>query len=90
MSLDLKWETETPEQAGLYFVAIKLGEGAGVYDFLTWNNDCWEQLDSGKVIAFISLQDFKNSLDIKWPVDSAINYKSRELPQDDSELWSET
>lgn len=89
MSIDLNWQKGTPSEEGLHFVAVKLGQAAGVYDFLYWNGESWESLDFGHVIAFVSLQDFKNSLDVKWPDDSEIKYDSKDLPNDDSELWSE-
>ena len=89
MAIDLKWNAGLPEQTGLYFVAVKLGEAAGVYDFLVWNGESWEDLAHGQVIAFIGLQDFKNSLDINWPVESTLSYQARELGKSDSELWRE-
>jgi hypothetical protein len=89
MSISLGWKKGIPSKDGLYFVAVKLGEAAGTYDFQHWNGEAWESLDFGHVIAFVSIQDLKNALDIKWPEDSDIVYKSKELPGDDSELWSE-
>jgi hypothetical protein len=89
MSIVVKWQKGTPSEEGLHFVAVKLGEAAGVYDFLFWDGKSWESLDFGHVIAFVSLQKFKNSLDIKWPDDSEIQYNPKNLPSDDSELWSE-
>ena len=89
MSIELSWQKGAPSEEGFHFVAVKLGEAAGTYDFLNWNGEAWENLNNGNVIAYVSLQEFKNSLDIKWPVDSEIAYKSKELPSDDSDLWSE-
>lgn len=89
MTIEVSWQKGTPSSEGLYFVAVKLGEAAGTYDFLNWNGEAWENLDYGDVIAFVSLQDFKNSLEIKWPEASEIAYKPKELPSDDSDLWSE-
>lgn len=89
MTIELRWQKGTPVEEGLHFVAVKLGEAAGAYDFLYWSGEAWEALEFGDVVAFVSLQDFKNSLDIKWPEESDISYKSKNLPSDDSELWSE-
>ena len=89
MTIELSWQKGQPSEEGLYFVAVKLGEAAGTYDFLNWNGEAWENLDYGNVVAFVSLQYFKNSLDIEWPEDSEIGYKPKELSSDDSDLWSE-
>ena len=89
MSIELSWQKGTPSEEGYHFVAVKLGEDAGTYDFLNWNGEVWENLDNGNVIAYISLQEFKNSLDIKWPEDSEIAHKYKELSSDDSDLWTE-
>lgn len=89
MTGQLNWQKGTPGEEGLHFVAVKLGEAVGVYDFLNWDGESWEALDSGNVIAFVRLQDFKNALDIQWPEDSDIAYKPKDLPGGDSELWSE-
>lgn len=89
MSIELNWKRGNPSEEGLYFVAVKLGEAAGVYDFLYWNGEMWESLEYGHVAAFVNLQEFKNSLDVKWPENSDIDYKPRQLPNDESELWSE-
>lgn len=89
MAIELSWHKGNPSEEGLHFVAVKHGEAAGTYDFLNWNGEAWEGLDFGDVIAFVRLQDFKNSLDIEWPERSEIAHKPKELPSDDSELWSE-
>lgn len=89
MTVELNWQEGVPSEKGPHFVAVKLGEATGIYDFLNWNGEVWENLDYGSVIAFVSLQHLKNSLDIKWPEDSEVAYKSRELPSEDSDLWSE-
>lgn len=89
MAIDLQWKTGSPSNIGLHFVAVKLGVAAGTFDFLTWSGESWEGLEHGAVIAFASLQDLKNALDIKWPEESELNYQSRKLPQNDSDLWKE-
>jgi hypothetical protein len=89
MSIQLTWQKGNPTLSGLYFVAIRLGDGAGVYDFLNWSNGHWENLEAGNVIGFVNLQDFKNSLDIIWPEDTEIDYKPRNL-EGEHNLWDET
>ena len=40
MGIDLNWKNGNPRKNGLYFVAVKLGDAAGVYDFLAWRIRC--------------------------------------------------
>ncbi|WP_254619924.1 hypothetical protein [Vibrio metschnikovii] len=89
MSIELNWKKEQPSFVGLYFVAVKLGPAAGVYDFAEWNGSAWELQIEGDIIAYVDIQEFKNSLDIKWPEDVVIKRDAKKLPEDDSELWEE-
>lgn len=89
MSTELDWKTGVPAEVGLYFVALQYGEAAGVFDFLNWDGKQWCFDNPGVVVAYVTLQDFKNSLDIKWPFDETLNYQRKILPEDDDELWSE-
>lgn len=89
MSINLNWTKGTPSNSGLYFVAIKLGDAAGVYDFVHWEDGSWKGLEFGQVIAYVDIQTFKNSLDVNWPDEASIHYNSQDLPQNDSDLWSE-
>ena len=72
----------------LYFVAVKYGDGAGVYDFLTWNGTDWGTEFTSDVIAYVSIQNFKNSLDIKWPEEEMVEYQSKALSQDEIHFYS--
>ncbi|WP_250156208.1 hypothetical protein [Vibrio alginolyticus] len=90
MSIELNWEKGLPSFVGMYFVAVKLGPAAGVYDFAQWNGSAWELQIEGDIIAYVDIQEFKNSLDIKWPEDVGIERELQQLSEDDSELWSES
>ena len=89
MSTELNWKTGNPPETGLHFVAIKLGPAAGVYDFMEWDGTHWVSDTQSEVIAYVTIQELKNSLDIKWPDDDSKEYEAKNLPNDDSELWSE-
>ncbi|MBJ7554879.1 hypothetical protein [Marinomonas spartinae] len=86
---ELPWKFDTPDTPGLYFVAFKLGPAAGVYDFLLWNGDSWETDLQGQVIAHVSAYTLKDALDIQWPETLKLEYKRKNLPEPDDELWSE-
>ena len=88
MSAELKWSKGKPSEIGLYFVAVQYGDAAGVFDFIAWDGENWDCNSNENVIAYLSLQDFKNQLDIKWPVSETVEYSSQKLPRDD-DLWSE-
>ncbi|MHA2771915.1 hypothetical protein ACXZ7F_11510 [Vibrio harveyi] len=90
MSVELNWEKGLPSFVGMYFVAVKLGAAAGVYDFAQWNGSAWELQIEGDIIAYVDIQEFKNSLDIKWPEDVFIQRELQQLSEDDSDLWSES
>ncbi len=89
MSTELNWKAGNPDETGLHFVAVKLGPAAGTYDFLEWDGTHWVSDTQSEVIAYITIQELKNSLDIKWPGDESADYETRTLSGDDSELWSE-
>ncbi|EKM16322.1 TPA: hypothetical protein ACOJRH_004605 [Vibrio harveyi] len=61
MSIELNWEKGLPSFVGMYFVAVKLGPAAGVYDFAQWNGSAWELQIEGDIIAYVDIQEFKNS-----------------------------
>ncbi len=84
----LKWKTGTPKIEGLYFVALKLGEAAGHYDFLNWSDNSWELDYEQEVIAFIDYSDFISQLNIEWPEGQPDISAPESLPPDD-ELWEE-
>ncbi|CAH1531033.1 conserved hypothetical protein [Vibrio harveyi] len=90
MSIELNWEKGLPSFVGMCFVAVKLGPAAGVYDFAQWNGSAWELQIEGDIIAYVDIQEFKNSLDIKWPEDVFIQRELQQLSEDDSDLWSES
>jgi hypothetical protein len=89
MSIELNWKTGNPSETGLHFVATKLGPAAGVFDFLEWDGTRWLSDSPSEVVAYATLQELKNSLDIKWPGNETVEYESKTLPDNDSELWSE-
>lgn len=89
MRTELSWEFDAPKQSGIYFVAIKLGPAAGVYDFLLWSGSKWETDQKGKVIAHVAANTLKEALDIPWPENREINYERKPLPESDDDLWSE-
>ena len=91
LPIKLNWKYKQPSLLGLYFVAVKYGEGAGVYDFLEWDGKKWNTNYAGEVVAYVDLQDFKNSLEVEWPgADSGARgkQKSKKISSDDSEPWS--
>lgn len=89
MSIELNWQKKLPSLVGLYFVAIKLGPVAGVYDFAQWNGTEWELQTEGEVMGYVDIQEFKNSLDIKWPGEPVRVNSGQKSSGDNSELWSE-
>lgn len=69
--INLDWNSGVPGQEGLYFVAVKYGEGAGVFDFLTWSGSAWVDPPQGEVIAHVDIQSLKNKLNVVWPESDA-------------------
>ena len=87
----LDWKKDKPAYKGLYFVAIKYGEGAGIYDFITWDGVSWDAEYEGEVIAYVDIQHLKNSLNIAWPEsDSGREKKFTPKPSQYDEPWTET
>lgn len=64
----LNWRYGSPELSGMYFAAIKYGESAGSFEFVTWNENSWDIDPEKEVIAFMELHELKNQLSIRWPV----------------------
>lgn len=89
MSIELNWKEGSPSLIGLYFVAVKMGPAAGVYDFVQWNGSDWDILISGDIIGYVDIQELKNSLNIKWPESDNVPRARCQLPEDDSDLWTE-
>ncbi|WNO08881.1 hypothetical protein [Teredinibacter sp. KSP-S5-2] len=63
----LDWDYGTPTLEGLYYAAVKHGEGAGFLEFIEWRNCKWELTNGGEVVAFIDIESFTNQLRIQWP-----------------------
>jgi hypothetical protein len=89
MTTELKWAEGKPKEVGLYFVAVQYGEAAGSFDFVNWDGGNWDSEQAESIIAFLSLQDFKNQLNIKWPAEETIQYIGEKLSENDDDLWSE-
>ncbi|EGU57653.1 hypothetical protein VINI7043_07565 [Vibrio nigripulchritudo ATCC 27043] len=89
MSDSLDWKYGKPEVAGIYFVAIKLGEGIGRYDFLLWSGREWETDQKAEIIAFVDADEVKRVLNPKWPEKvEGVSYNST-ISDSDGELWEE-
>lgn len=89
MAIELDWEVGNPSLPGLYFVAVKMGEYAGVYDFMVWDGKTWESDHPVNIIAFVDIQKFKNALNVKWPIEESLDYQSSALSVREDDLWSE-
>lgn len=89
MHTELPWEFELPTKPGIYFVAVKLGPAAGVYDFLLWSGNQWETDQKGQVIAHVEANRLTGVLDIVWPEKSSIKYPKKPDTETDDDLWTE-
>lgn len=85
--LILNWRIGEPELVGLYFVAVKYGEGAGEFQFVEWNGSSWALEANSHVLAFIDIQSFKNQLSVKWPDSEKAECNSRKVTE--SAPWEE-
>ncbi|WP_018691526.1 hypothetical protein [Algicola sagamiensis] len=86
--MKIDWETGTPERAGLYFVAFKLGPLAGNFDYLDWDGQRWVTEQKGDVIAFVDAYKLSKIFNIEWPEpDPEIDYKPKDDGEEDS--WVE-
>ena len=84
----LNWKQGNPTELGMYFVAVELGRAAGVFDFVEWNGDAWEDCMQGDVVAFIDVGSFISQLSIDWPFVDKINYQSDRI-FDGEDPWIE-
>ncbi|WP_051786230.1 hypothetical protein [Endozoicomonas numazuensis] len=64
----LQWDYGTPMHEGLYYVAVKHGEGAGFQEFVEWKNKKWELANGGEIVAFIDIESLTRQLSIQWPI----------------------
>jgi len=67
VELILQWNQGQPELQGMYYAAVKYGEAAGIFEFVTWDGNQWNLDNPGEVIAFIDLGSLKNQLNVQWP-----------------------
>lgn len=81
----LSWKYGIPELSGMYFAAVKYGESAGSFEFVSWNESSWDVESGHEVIAFMELHDLKNQLSIKWPAEEAKQARS----DSSSDPWAE-
>jgi hypothetical protein len=63
----LIWEYGTPKQNGMYFVAVKHGEGAGFQEFSNWEHREWQLDNGGKIVAFVGIESLNQQVNIQWP-----------------------
>lgn len=90
MQTELPWVYEAPTKPGIYFVAVKLGPAAGVYDFLLWSGDEWETDQKGKIIAHVAANTLKEVFDIAWPEKTSnTEYRKKTGTENDDDLWTE-
>ncbi|GAA6167564.1 hypothetical protein [Sessilibacter corallicola] len=89
MSKNLAWIKSDPKVPGIYLAAIKLGEAAGVFDFLVWSGEQWETDEGGEIIAHVDVNTLKRQFDIPWPETTEIKYKNKLDEVNDSDLWEE-
>ncbi|WP_104403489.1 hypothetical protein [Vibrio penaeicida] len=89
MSITLKWNKEKPSTPGIYFTAIKLGEGLGRYDFLLWSGDVWETDQKVEVIAYVDADEIKRVLSPNWPEDVEVCLPTPSHQSSDDDLWVE-
>ncbi|TOH03341.1 hypothetical protein CGI90_24625 [Vibrio parahaemolyticus] len=73
----------------MYFVALKLGQSIGRYDFMLWSGEVWETDQQVEIIAYVDADDIKTALSPEWPENS-----DRELPQTNkkdlpNDIWVE-
>ncbi|EGR2183702.1 hypothetical protein HJ171_19015 [Vibrio parahaemolyticus] len=89
MKTTLNWKKGTPPTPGIYFVALKLGQSIGRYDFMLWSGEVWETDQQVEIIAYVDADDIKTALSPEWPENS-----DRELPQTNkkdlpNDIWVE-
>ncbi len=84
MKQKMNWQQGKPQENGLHFVAVQVGDGAGWYDFLEWDGEKWSCRPTEEIIAFMSLQDMIGQLKIEWPgAENENAEKEPELSDDD-------
>lgn len=81
----LNWKYGHPKLTGMYFAAVKYGEGAGSFEFVNFKDGSWEIDSNSTVIAFMELHELKNQLSIRWPYTRSENPKNANT----SESWEE-
>ncbi|WP_221797514.1 hypothetical protein [Oceanobacter mangrovi] len=67
MKIQLQWKSGTPTEPGMYFIANKLGELAGEFEFARWSGSEWLCDHPINPIGYVSLETLKNNLSIQWP-----------------------
>ncbi|TON65411.1 hypothetical protein, partial [Vibrio parahaemolyticus] len=70
MKTTLNWKKGTPPTPGIYFVALKLGQSIGRYDFMLWSGEVWETDQQVEIIAYVDADDIKTALSPEWPENS--------------------
>ncbi len=68
----LDWDYGTPKHDGLYFAAVKHGEGAGMQEFLHYKDGKWDLEYGGKIVAFIDIGNLNKQLNVRWPKENPV------------------
>lgn len=86
--LELNWNIGTPTEEGTYFVAAEYGPGTGMYEIMDWINGKWDCYPTINVIAYLSWDEFKRQLNIKWPGELPV-FPVREVQKEDDSDFRE-
>ncbi len=65
--LELNWNKGAPSAVGTYFVAAEYGPGTGMFEIMDWDGEKWDTYPTVSVIAFLTWNEFKQQLNLKWP-----------------------
>lgn len=68
----LDWTYGIPEHEGLYFAAIKHGEGAGMQEFVKYESGKWDLEYGGEVVAFIDIGSLNRQMNVRWPIENPV------------------
>lgn len=85
----INWFTDEPSEIGLYFVAVKYGEGAGTFDYIEWNGNKWLTEYEGNVIAYTTLEGLIRDSNIEWPEETKKVELKKDPNIDGDNLWEE-